>query len=103
MCDVPREKSQFVLKKYCVVTIASKQTLAMAGLAGNKNIKGLGVYMSSSTQTSLVYEVPNNMIYGVDGKDFLVSDKYDEKEVASVEVFTRTGGAGFPLLCCGFQ
>ena len=38
----------------------------------------------------------------------LVNNKYDEKEVASVEmeaskdVFTRTGVAGFPLLCGGF-
>ena len=43
MWDVPREVSQFVLRKD-IVTIALKQTLAMAGLVGNKNIKGLDVY-----------------------------------------------------------
>ena len=43
------------------------------------------------------------MIYGVEGKEFLVNNKDDEEEVASVVMeATRTGGAGFPLLCCGF-
>ena len=75
----------------------------MAGLVGNKNIKGLDVYMSSSTMTSLVYKLPSHLIYGVEGNGFLVNNKDDEEEVASVVMeATGTGGAGFPLLCCGF-
>jgi len=41
----------------------------------------------------------------VEGKEFLVNDKDDKEELARVvkeatmEVFRRTGGAGFPLLC----
>ena len=53
--------------------------------------------------TSLVYKLPSHLIYGVEGKEFLVNNKDDEEEVASVVMeATRTGGAGFPLLCCGF-
>ena len=47
MWDVPREISQFVLRKN-IVSIALKQTLAMAGLVGNKNIKRLDVYTYGS-------------------------------------------------------
>ena len=42
---------------------------------------------------------------GVEGKEFLVNNRFDKGEVArvvkeaTVEVFRRTGGAGFPLLC----
>ena len=61
----------------------------MAGLVENKNIKGLDVYMSSSTMTSLVYKLPSHLIYGVEVASFVMEA-------------TRTGGAGFPLLCCGF-
>ena len=91
-----------------IMQLLTNSMSGMAGLVGNKNIKGLDVYMSSSTKTSLVYKVSKNLMNGVEGKEVLVNNKYDEKEVASVameaskDVFTRTGVAGFPLLCGGF-
>ena len=82
----------------------TKQTLAMAGLEENKDIKILSSY-SSSTKTKPIYKIPDHLMTGVEGKEFFVDDKYDEEEVvgavnvATKEVFRRTGGAGFPLLC----
>merc|ERR1719367_1620703 len=81
----------------------TKQTLAMAGLEGNTEVKGLS-YNRSSPNTNPVYTVPTLLIDGVQGKEFLVNNRNDEDEVASVveaackEVLGRTGGAGFPLL-----
>merc|ERR1712130_38465 len=81
----------------------TKQTLAMAGLEGNTKVKGLRY--GTSTNINPVYTVPALLIDGVEGKEFLVNNKDDEDEVASAveaackEVFGRTGGAGFPLLC----
>ena len=76
----------------------------MAGLEENKDIKILSSY-SSSTKTKPIYKIPDHLMTGVEGKEFFVDDKYDEEEVVSVveeatkEVFRRTGGVGFPLLC----
>ena len=56
-------------------------------------------------KTNTVHKVPTRLGKGVEGKEFLVNNKYDEEEVARVvseatkEVLRRTGGAGFPLLC----
>ena len=57
------------------MTIVLKQTLAMAGLVGNKNIKRLDVYtyVIINPQINPVYKVPNNMMNEVEGKDFLVN------------------------------
>ena len=84
----------------------TKQTLAMARLEGNTKVKGLTTYYgASSTKTNPVYKVPNLMIDGVEGKEFLVNDINDDEEVASAveaackEVLGRTAGASFPLLC----
>ena len=85
----------------------TKQTLAMAGLEGNTEVKGLDSYTiqaSSSTKTNPIYNIPAQMISGVEGKQFLVNNINDDDEVESVveaackEVLGRTGGAGFPLL-----
>ena len=57
------------------------------------------------TKTNPIYNVPDMMLDGVEGKQFLYKNIYDEDEVASAveaackEVLGRTGGAGFPLLC----
>jgi len=81
----------------------TKQTLAMAGLEGNTEVKGLNNW-GSSANTNPVYTIPALLIDGVQGKEFLVNNTDDEEEVASVveaackEVLQRTGGAGFPLL-----
>merc|ERR1712130_758717 len=87
----------------------TKQTLAMAGLEGNTGVKGLGTNGGlTSTKTNPVYTVPTLLIDGVQGKEFIVNNKNDEDELASVvdaackEVLGRTGGAGFPLLCEGY-
>merc|ERR1712004_247327 len=83
----------------------TKQTLALAGLEGNKGLKGLDY---ATTKTNPVYKVPDNLMEGLEGKEFLVNNKDDEKEVervvseATKEVLRRTGGAGFPLLCSDY-
>ena len=80
----------------------TKQTLAMAGLEGNKGVTRLGD--GSLTRTNPVYNIPTHLIEGVEGKEFLVNNKDDEEELervvseSTVEVLRRTGGAGFPLL-----
>merc|ERR1711963_575963 len=85
----------------------TKQTLAMAGLEGNKGVTDL-VY-GTSTKTNPVYNIPIHLIDGVEGKEFLVNNKYDKEEVeravaeATEEVLSRTGGAGFPLLCVDYR
>ena len=93
----------------------TKQTLAMAGLEGNKGVKGLNHDDGSGTQTAPVYKVPCNLMEDVEGKEFLVNvvnivnKGYDEKEIVRVvkeatkEVLRRTGGASFPLLCDGYR
>ena len=79
----------------------TKQTLAMAGLEANTKTKGLNAY---GIRNNPVYKVPDLMIDGIKGKQFLVNN-WDDDELARVvdiackEVFMRTGGAGFPILC----
>ena len=85
----------------------TKQTLAMAGLEANKDVKGLNYDGArSSTKTNPVYKLPANLLEGVTGKPFLYNnDDDDDDEMANVveaackEVLGRTGGAGFPILC----
>ena len=88
----------------------TKQTLAMAGLEGNKGVKGLNHDDGSGTQTAPVYKVPCNLMEGVEGKEFLVNNKKDDEDEvervvkeATKEVLRRTGGAGFPLLYNGYR
>jgi len=82
----------------------TKQTLTLAGLEENKGVKELNNY-TSSTKTNPVYNIPTNLMEGVEGKEFLVNSRYDDEEMEGVveeatrEVLKRTGGAGFPLLC----
>ena len=72
----------------------------MAGLEGNTDVKNLNTYAGPSTNTNLVYKIPDLMIVGVEGKQFLVNDQLAYVvEAACKEVFGRTGGAGFPILC----
>jgi len=79
----------------------TKQTLAMAGIEENKGVTQLGFV--NSTWTNPVYKVPEHLMEGVEGKEFLVNNKDDEEEVARVveeatkEVLRRTGGVGFPI------
>merc|ERR1712079_117292 len=47
----------------------TKQTLALAGLEGNKGVTRLG--NGTSTRTNTVYKVPENLMEGVEGKEFL--------------------------------
>ena len=87
----------------------TKQTLAMAGLEGNTDVKGLNYYGAASTATNPVYKVPDQLMSGVEGKQFLVNNYDDADELASVveaackEVLKRTGGAGFPILSDGYK
>merc|ERR1712004_466892 len=80
----------------------TKQTLALAGLEGNKGVKDLDGRLIN---TNPVYKVPEHLMEGVEGKEFLVNNRDDKEEVervvakATKEVLRRTGGAGFPLLC----
>ena len=80
----------------------TKQTLALAGLEGNKGLKELN---HIGTKTFPVYNVPDHLMEGVECKEFLLSDKENEDQIAKVveeatkELLGRTGGAGFALLC----
>merc|ERR1712223_598407 len=49
----------------------TKQTLALAGLEGNKGVRRLD---DSNTKTNPVYKVPDNLMEGVEGKEFLVNN-----------------------------
>merc|ERR1712004_962945 len=75
----------------------TKQTLAMAGLDGDKGVTGLAT--ASIANTNPVYNIPTHLMEGVEGKEFLVNPN-DKEEVESVfeeatkEVLRRTGGAG---------
>merc|ERR1712047_160066 len=51
----------------------TKQTLALAGLEGNKGVKGLNY----GTKNNPVYKVPSNLMEGVEGKEFLVNNRDD--------------------------
>merc|ERR1712047_236267 len=57
----------------------TKQTLAMAGLERNKGVKELDV--SGGTRTNPVYKVPEHLMEGVEGKEFLVNNKDDEERL----------------------
>ena len=82
----------------------TKQTLAMAGLKRNTDVKELSNSGGPSTNTNPVYNVPKLMIAGIEGKQFLVKNREDADEVESAveaackDVFGRTGGYGFPIL-----
>ena len=83
----------------------TKQTLAMAGLEGNRDVKRLNSHGSSSTTANPAYKVPYLMIDGIKGNQFLVNGRNYPDEVSSSvesacnEVLRRTGGAGFPIHC----
>ena len=87
----------------------TKQVLAMAHLEGNTHVKDLGLIGAQPVSTNPVYKVPDQLINGVKGRRFVFNDKYDNEELTSVteaackEVFRRTGGAGFPVLCDTFH
>merc|ERR550517_1743395 len=90
----------------------TKQTLAMAGLEANKGVKKLyygALDGAGITKTNPVYKLPGNLLEGISGKQFLVNNRNDADEVASVveaackEVLGRTGGAGFPILYDGYR
>ena len=88
------------------VLIRNTKQIAMAGLEGNKGIKGLA-NVGEPINTNPVYKIPDQLLEGVEGKEFLLNNTHDDEEVARVieeateEVLRRTGGAGFPLLCVG--
>ena len=84
----------------------TKQVLAMAELESNEDVKALGdVGGVAPTKTNPVYRLPEQLMAGVKGKQFLVNNRDDSDELESVvetackEVLGRTGGAGFPVLC----
>merc|ERR1712223_1721200 len=53
----------------------TKKMLAMAGLEGNKGIKELN---NLRVRTNPVYKVPNSLMEGVEGKEFLVAMQDEE-------------------------
>ena len=81
----------------------TKETLAMAGLESNTQVKSLA-FGALSTKTNPVYKTPKQLIAGVKGNEFLVNNVNDHDELARVvevacqEVLRRTGGGGFPVL-----
>ena len=84
----------------------TKQVLAMAELESNEDVKALGdVGGVAPTKTNPVYRLPDQLMAGLEGKQFLVNNRDDSDELESVvetackEVLGRTGGAGFPVLC----
>merc|ERR1712004_95277 len=74
----------------------TKQTLALAGLEMNKGVKGLNFIDGTGTQTNPVYKVPDNLMEGVAGKEFLVNNRDVARvvEEATEELLRRTGGVG---------
>merc|ERR1712126_46674 len=76
----------------------TKQTLAMAGLEGNKGVKGLDRYSGQSTNTNPVYKVPSHLMEGVEGEEFLVNDKddADEAEIVAERPRRFSGGRAVP-------
>ena len=84
----------------------TKQTLVMAGLEGNTDVKGLNTSSTKSkAKSNPVYKIPDLLMAGVQGKEFLFNNRDDADELATVvetackEILRRTGGAGFPILC----
>ena len=83
----------------------TRQTLALAKLEGNTGVKQLSNYAAGSTKTNPVYRIPQQLVKGIEGKQFIVNNINDLSELASVveaacnDLLGRTGGAGFPLLC----
>ena len=78
----------------------------MAGLEGNMSVRQLGPGFSTSTNP--VYKIPDHLMAGLGGKEFLIHRKNDDREIAMAveeateELFRRTGGAGFLFLCRHF-
>ena len=74
----------------------TKKTLAMAGLEGNSNVKRLDFYGITETNAKPAHKVSDHLMTGVEGKEFLVKNWNDDKEVADVvkaatkEVLRRT-------------
>ena len=65
----------------------------------------MGSYCTYTESTNPIDTIPAQMVDGIQGKQSLVNNEYDDDEVACVveaackEVLGRTGGAGFPILC----
>ena len=85
----------------------TKQTLALAKLDQRQNTDAIGLYSSAalSAHTRPIYDIPNHLMEGVKGQEFLVESINNNEEVQSTvkaaceQVLKRTGGAGFPVLC----
>jgi len=75
----------FHLRQMDIPLHNTKQTLAMAGLEGNTEVKELGnIVGSPSTNTNPVYTGPAQLIDGVKGKEFFYNNKDNEDKLASV-------------------
>ena len=95
----------FYLPKMDVPLRNTRKTLAMAGLETNTQVRLLSTELWSSTTTHPVYRIPDDLMSGVDGDEFLYNNVNDANELMNVvgeaceEVLRRTGGVGFPVLC----
>ena len=83
----------------------TKRVLEAANLEANTDVKDL----FGAIKTNPVYDLPANLIPGVQCSKVFFTDKNDHQGMASVvdaackEVLGRTGGAGFPVLCDGWK
>ena len=83
----------------------TKRVLEAANLEANTDVKDL----FGAIKTNPVYDLPANLIPGVQCSKVFFTDKNDHHGMASVveaackEVLGRTGGAGFPVLCDGWK
>ena len=62
----------------------SKQTLALAKLDANQGVRGLYSDGINTVNTNSVLKISDQLIEGVEGKEFLVNNWDDEKEFARV-------------------
>ena len=71
----------------------TKETLALAGLEGNKEVKGLDIRYT--TFTNPVYKVPAHLMEGVEGKVFLI------KGILHQKIFYRLNLIFWIVMGCG--
>merc|ERR1719474_2491855 len=80
----------------------TKQTLALAKLDQRQNTDAIGLYSAAALSAHIrpKYDIPNHLIEGVKGQEFLVMEEVQNAvKEACEQVLKRTGGAGFPVLC----
>ena len=100
---------EFHLPEMRVPLRNTKETLTMAGLERNTDVRQLGfIGGASAAYNNPIYKIPRHLMAGVRCDQFPVNNLNDDQELSAVvetacrAVLERTGGAGFPVLCNNF-